>query len=363
MHARSRRGPVLALLLAAGCGGLTSLDDEPTGALRQPCYPNGTCNTGLSCFSNVCVEVDGGPEVDAGFSSDADASDAPSEGASTTSAAITQAASTYAQAWCTKSLSCLGTTLHYPDMPTCLARVALHRVDVMEGPGTSATPAGETGCASAISASDCAAFYNDAIPACAPAVGSLAEGAACAYAEQCATGTCAIEPQLTCGTCAVPRQAGLGCTTNSQCQRPLACEAPGMCGSLGSTGDTCATISSCTYPDGCTSGTCEPAPVGTTCDATIQNCSFEEYCSSTTNTCQKDQWVAPGDTCGWINGDQSVWLECSIGFCPVTGANPTATCPAVSVDGQPCDNQSVCVPPAVCSSAATCVLPSASSCK
>jgi hypothetical protein len=363
MNARSSWGPVLAMLLAAGCGGLTSLYDEPTGGLRGPCYPNGTCNAGLSCFSDVCVEVDGGPESgDAAISPDADASDAPSVEAAS-SVAITQAASAYAQAWCAKSVTCLGTTWRYPDMATCLSRVALHMVDVMEAPGTSATPAGEIGCADAIPGSDCGTFYNDAIPACAPASGSLPEGALCAYAVQCATGTCAMEPQLTCGMCAAPRQAGLGCTTNSQCQRPLVCEAPGTCSSLGSTGDTCATISSCDYPDGCTSGTCQPAPAGTTCDSTIQNCSFEEYCSSTTNTCQKDQWAGPGVACGWINGDLSVWQECSVGHCTVSGTTSTSICPAVSTDGQPCGNQSACIPPAVCGSSGTCVLPSASSCK
>jgi hypothetical protein len=349
------------VLLVAGCGGLTSLDDEPTGGLRQPCYPNGTCNAELSCFSSVCVQVDGGPEGDASISPDADASDAPSEQAAI-SVAITQAASTYAQAWCAKSFSCLGTSLHYPDMATCLSRVALHMVDEMAAPGTSATPAGEIGCADAIPGSDCASFFNDAVPACAPAIGSLPDGAPCAYAAQCTTGTCAIEPQLTCGTCAAPRQAGLGCITSSQCQRPLICEAPGLCGSLGNTGDTCATISSCTYPNGCTSGTCQPAPAGTTCDPMIQNCSFEEYCSSTTNTCQPDQWAGPGATCGWINGDLSVWQECSIGHCTLSGGM-MSTCPAVSADRQPCGNQSVCIPPAACGPAGTCVLPSASSCK
>jgi len=38
-----------------GCGGSAS-----QGGDRQNCYPNGTCNAGLSCFSNLCVKVDGG---------------------------------------------------------------------------------------------------------------------------------------------------------------------------------------------------------------------------------------------------------------------------------------------------------------
>src|SRR5450432_1931514 len=34
---------------------------SPSGGERQSCYPSGTCNAGLSCFSNVCVNTsDGG---------------------------------------------------------------------------------------------------------------------------------------------------------------------------------------------------------------------------------------------------------------------------------------------------------------
>jgi hypothetical protein len=38
-----------------GCGGGSSA----MGGERQPCYPNGTCNAGLSCLSNVCVNGGG----------------------------------------------------------------------------------------------------------------------------------------------------------------------------------------------------------------------------------------------------------------------------------------------------------------
>jgi len=50
-----------------GCGG----DSPPAiGAERGACFPNSTCNTGLTCLSNFCVKVDvdaaaGGPVVDA----------------------------------------------------------------------------------------------------------------------------------------------------------------------------------------------------------------------------------------------------------------------------------------------------------
>lgn len=70
--------------MVAGCA-------PPTGEERGSCYPNGTCNAGLSCLSNVCVVAStdagpgdaGAPPVDAGAGDDADldaAGDAGSEG-------------------------------------------------------------------------------------------------------------------------------------------------------------------------------------------------------------------------------------------------------------------------------------------
>ena len=46
----------MLVAIAAGCGG--SLGAQ--GGERQPCFPNGTCNLGLTCASNVCVDLGGG---------------------------------------------------------------------------------------------------------------------------------------------------------------------------------------------------------------------------------------------------------------------------------------------------------------
>jgi hypothetical protein len=53
------RYAALALFAFAwGCG--DGGGGEPPGSERGPCYPNGTCNAGLSCLSNVCVNTGGG---------------------------------------------------------------------------------------------------------------------------------------------------------------------------------------------------------------------------------------------------------------------------------------------------------------
>ena len=48
------------LSLACGDG-----DDAPTGEAQGPCYPNGTCNEGLVCASELCVDLDGMTETEA----------------------------------------------------------------------------------------------------------------------------------------------------------------------------------------------------------------------------------------------------------------------------------------------------------
>jgi hypothetical protein len=53
-------GPVVAFLfgalLAAACGGSSTKPPTcPVGSETCPCYGNMTCNVGLACFSNICV--------------------------------------------------------------------------------------------------------------------------------------------------------------------------------------------------------------------------------------------------------------------------------------------------------------------
>ena len=55
----------IACLLISGAAIVSACSSSrPAGGVRQDCYPNGTCNTGLSCFSNICVDAtDGGTGV------------------------------------------------------------------------------------------------------------------------------------------------------------------------------------------------------------------------------------------------------------------------------------------------------------
>lgn len=54
---------VLSLVLGGACGS----NGQAAGGVRAHCYPNRTCNDGLSCLSNLCVVANaGGSTGDAG---------------------------------------------------------------------------------------------------------------------------------------------------------------------------------------------------------------------------------------------------------------------------------------------------------
>ena len=60
---------ILAASFVAGCG---SGDGYPQGTERGLCYPNGTCNAGLTCLSDICVNTWSSPATGMGCSEGGD---------------------------------------------------------------------------------------------------------------------------------------------------------------------------------------------------------------------------------------------------------------------------------------------------
>jgi formylglycine-generating enzyme required for sulfatase activity len=75
---RASAAVVLLVLGLLGCSGGAAL---APGQEKAHCYSNGTCNAGLSCFSNICVRYDAGTSTQDASSEAApvDGSDAPQE--------------------------------------------------------------------------------------------------------------------------------------------------------------------------------------------------------------------------------------------------------------------------------------------
>lgn len=70
---------------ALGVGLWLSCSSSPQGGEGQACYPNGTCNAGLTCLSKLCVNAggqDSGTGTDAGGGQDSGSTDAGTDAGS-----------------------------------------------------------------------------------------------------------------------------------------------------------------------------------------------------------------------------------------------------------------------------------------
>jgi hypothetical protein len=47
----------LILIFSVGCGDVQTTNNIRQGSIRQPCYDDGTCDEGLTCVSEVCVDL------------------------------------------------------------------------------------------------------------------------------------------------------------------------------------------------------------------------------------------------------------------------------------------------------------------
>jgi hypothetical protein len=74
---------VVPTLVACGGGGT-----KAQGGVGQACYANGTCNAGLSCFSKLCVDVNGDGAAGASGSAGAGTAGAGSAGADAAAGAL-----------------------------------------------------------------------------------------------------------------------------------------------------------------------------------------------------------------------------------------------------------------------------------
>lgn len=357
---------LLGITLGASlaCGGSSS---HGSGGVDQSCYPNGTCNVGLSCFSNVCVQYDGGILEGGGPTEDAALLDGETSGEGGTAPTAAQAASAYAQAECNQALACLGAPVGYPDVATCVNLVQSSIADELTAPGNMWTPSQAMACANALSSATCTDYLNGNYACIAP-VGTLATGAPCEYATQCLSDACGMADDSVCGVCVVPTGQGSTCENSGTCAGALFCTPDGQCEPIAGPGESCtqeSNINFCAYPLTCIDGTCTNAGTGASCSPTTDfDCASYLFCTTTDDTCQPFTWAPPGGTCGSVAGNGTVWRECiTASTCPIPSGGETATCPSVAEAGQACNATSVCLYPYICSSAGICTWTPASACK
>ncbi len=165
--------------------------------------------------------------------------------------------------------------------------------------------------------SGCLSGSLEDITACTPPGGTLADGAACAGSEQCASGACGNKGG---------RPAGDGGTADA--------------GSSGA-------ASFC--------GTCTPTlPEGGDCTASGARCGRNLTCQS--GKCAKKQAPLPeGGICAVKSGTQTTFLSCQTGLtCDVvaTSGEVSGTCKKQPVKGEACTTN--CKSPFICAAGGTC---------
>jgi hypothetical protein len=275
--------------------------------------------------------------------------------------------------------------LRYGDAATCEAQMTATCVASLMTPSNANNPTHTEACAQAIPSWSCPAYLDNANEpaACAQVKGTLAAGATCVVAGECATGFCAIAPNSACGVCATAPTAGSSCADLTTCGPGLTCTsdtkqcvglaaASAACGA----GAPCGAGLSCVGADAATNtqGTCQPAATtaGAACDPALKTGSGCDrnaglVCNSTSKTCQPVTISPAGGACGSVDHQSAL---CSDGTCTgASGATP-GTCVANATEGAACDtaNGPACEAGSRCivaagSTAGTCEITDSTVCK
>jgi hypothetical protein len=353
----------VAILFSFGVGGVT-----PSRAAAQ-CCGSEQCDGDFNCDSQVTVD-----EVIVAVNN-------VLNGCSAVGA--DQACADAATASCAKLDQCVlhGSAIRYGDASVCQARQKQACLVRLGATGTGNNPAAVESCAGQTPSASCNEFDEGGIPECQAKIGTMANGAACAFPGQCESANCAIVTGTNCGTCTPPNQAGDSCATTS-CSAGLQCvKSSQQCQPRGTGGDACDTDHpcgaglSCVTPAAMPSGTCRVAgnTLNAPCDPKHQNAPGCDpnaglYCDSGTNTCLATAYVTAGAQCGTVNHMLMTCTDASTCF-GAQGQTP-GTCIADAANGMPCDTDAgpSCIGPARCvtggpaATAGVCRLPDPTKC-
>lgn len=174
------------------------------------------------------------------------------------------------------------------------------------------------------------------LAACAPAPGTLDDGAPCHYGSQCKSIACVRESDSDCGRCGAKKAPGASCGSGSECTIGTDC-IDGVCKKQGFPGDPCGSDVQCVHGRECVAGRCE-----TTADK-CGGCESGELCTSA-GTGEADFACAPAHTASVGESCDDGTTLCEAGsFC-----DDTLVCHAYAQEGEACDETNPCGPLATC---------------
>lgn len=282
-------------------------------------------------------------------------------------ATMDSACNTFIDALCSKLDACapLVTRVQYKDVAECKARQKQTCLKAFLAPGTGATPSAVNACGSAYSGLSCDDIFAGSTPPACRIAGTLADGAPCGEATQCAGAACRKTGSNTCGACSTRGASGAACTSNTDCAYELTC-AEGKCIARSKAGAACSDAQPCEGNLHCKDGTCAVAlEAGAACTPTEGECNSAKglTCDGTAKVCKEVKLANAGEPCGIV--DDAFVVCAAAGKCKlVAGGAGKGVCEVAAADGQPCNTQTGpnCIEPAECTNG-VCTITDPSSCK
>lgn len=283
---------------------------------------------------------------------------------------VEEACAQFATAFCGRLEACapfVGQVL-YGDRTMCESRAALGCMLDLEVADSNHTPTDMVACAHDASNASCADLLaNDLPTSCQIKPGLRQNGQGCGSSWQCASTHCE-KSSSDCGVCAPRSAAGGSCTVDEGCDLGLVC-ATQRCVAPGALNAPCGDAAPCRGGLTCSAANkmcVTPLGVGASCENDKNACDFAKGvgCNGFASParCEMVASAKGGEACGIVNNTLTICIvlnSCNgISLIPL---QTMGTCPNPAGDGQQCNDNVHCLPPANCVGG-LCRLPSSGSC-
>lgn len=337
------------------------------------------CSLAAACGNGVAVEP-------TGTGGDAGSTTSSAGGASTTTVTtssssaggggsgptMAEACATYWEASCTEYEACFpaSSLIYFGDHATCTARMTAGCLSSFSAAGSATLPSDILACGAALTNLTCQSYNRflareTDLGGCGLPSGTLAIGAACGSAAQCASLVCDVSANQACGQCA-SGEAGAPCKGTKGCQIGLRC-AQGTCVAPGQFGASCTASTPCSAIFTCFAGACEHRlTLGSTCNpfANDSPCETGLVCNPVSKACETFDVGPLGAACGLV-ADNTLDYCTHATFCDLDSPNQ-GTCVEALSDGEACMVQTngfePCTYPARCIQG-LCTYPDATACQ
>lgn len=229
----------------------------------------------------------------------------------------------FAKAQCAAFQRCMPvyTQIQWGDVAGCEAAIGADAVASFSSPGTTIPQAQLDTCIALLATRACDDLFIPSTEC--DFHGTLADGEACSYGHQCASGSCFLKVDAPCGVCATPAGEGESCA-NAECAvgANLRCSDSKKCAKIVPDGQACDKDKPCRPQHDCVSGTCHARlGKGETCTSFGASCDLTkgQFCfprsDGKTSTCDDLVVAKVGEKCGQDSVTNKLSF-CAASTCP-----------------------------------------------